>query len=708
MTSTHESRVAIVIGNSAYKHAGTLRNPVNDARAMSRTLSRLGFEVIHGMNLGHRDIGDALGQFEDRLRDRPDVALLYYAGHAFQVDGRNYLVPVDVEITQKSHLSRAILLSDILDEMALSASASLLFLDACRDNPFVDNIVRSMGQSARSVGVRGGLAPMEQAGSFIAYATAPDQVAFDGAGENSPFTSALLDLIDTPGLSVSDLMIDVRNKVISATRGKQQPWDQSSLRTRFYFVPTSSADKGPSDGSKPESARPAVVVGDARGTARAGRLAIVTVAGLLTAGALGFAVLKSQGNKPETDTAEVAAVTAPRAQPARSTNPSTIPEKISLERSPSESGSGAKGAGKPETDPSSSEEGVPLKQVPAETTPLQRSDTKAHGRPAQFGPNDPIQHMAVSPSGTRVALSAYVQGVDSIEVWNIETGSLERRLFKGKWSTRKLVWGANDDTLQVYAQTPRGNVLTQFHVASGEQKQILKLDTDARLLFGVDGNLEGGVYSSESYPSIVKNGLLKRSSRSSIWRPYRVDAFGFFAPRDGRKIPIEERAMEHAQRCVSSTTDIVYIARRHLVVWLGSTGCLLVWNLARAKPVRIIKDTDLGRPTVAAPSADGRLLAIGTEEGAVHIWDIEGWKEIRRIQASSGSINRVVFSPDGRYVVSTGGFDGAARVWDALTGKKDGEHLHLANNSLGPLGITPDGATLLTTGYHVKRWSMPD
>ena len=128
---TIERRIAMVIGNSAYRHAGVLKNPVNDARAMARVLGRLGFEVIQGANLGLEGIGDALGEFESRLHERPDVALLYYAGHGLQVDGRNYLVPIDVQISQKTHLStRAVLLSDILDEMAASASTTLLFLDA--------------------------------------------------------------------------------------------------------------------------------------------------------------------------------------------------------------------------------------------------------------------------------------------------------------------------------------------------------------------------------------------------------------------------------------------------------------------------------------------------------------------------------------------------------------------------------------------------
>jgi len=236
-----ERRVALVIGNSAYAHAEALRNPVNDAEAMAAVLSRLGFDVVKGIDVDLRGIGDLQAVFEDKLRGQPDVALLFYAGHGLQVAGRNYLVPVDAEITQRAHLaSRALLFNDLLDDMAAQAQASLIFLDACRDNPFTRNLTRALGDTARYAGVRGGLARVDVetvTGSFIAYATAPDTLAYDGTGENSPFTAALLEHIETPGLSVGDLMIDVRNKVLAETNERQEPWDQSSLRARFYFVP---------------------------------------------------------------------------------------------------------------------------------------------------------------------------------------------------------------------------------------------------------------------------------------------------------------------------------------------------------------------------------------------------------------------------------------------------------------------------------------
>jgi N-acetylmuramoyl-L-alanine amidase len=243
-----EHRVALVIGNAHYAHASALSNPVNDAEAMTTVLTRLGFEVFTGLDLNLRTIGDVQGEFENILLENPDVALLFYAGHGLQVDGKNYLIPIDAEITQKAHLaSRALLFDDLLDPMAAHASTSIIFLDACRDNPFARNLLRTLDLSiSRKPGdpmpttgpIRGGLARIEKvAGTFIAYATAPDTVAYDGKGPNSPFTGALLKHIEAPGISISDMMIDVRNSVLAETHGRQEPWDQSSLRTRFCFAP---------------------------------------------------------------------------------------------------------------------------------------------------------------------------------------------------------------------------------------------------------------------------------------------------------------------------------------------------------------------------------------------------------------------------------------------------------------------------------------
>ncbi|MGB9369162.1 MAG: caspase family protein [Xanthobacteraceae bacterium] len=230
--------MALVIGNSSYSFANQLTNPSRDATAMQAVLERIGFEVIVGLDVDLKRTADIQDDFEQKIRGA-EAALLFYAGHGLQVNGRNYLVPVDAQIETTTHLRyRAIAFENLLEPMADNAIASLVFLDACRDNPFARNIAVSKGEATRGV-VRSGLAKVDNVpGTFIAFSTAPDQVAFDGAGQqNSPFTSALVTNIENPGVSISDLMIDVRNYVLEATGGRQQPWDQSSLRAPFFFVP---------------------------------------------------------------------------------------------------------------------------------------------------------------------------------------------------------------------------------------------------------------------------------------------------------------------------------------------------------------------------------------------------------------------------------------------------------------------------------------
>jgi uncharacterized caspase-like protein len=242
-----ERRVALVIGNGAYAHTTTLRNPVNDAEAMGEALAQLGFEVIVGRDLGHAELKETLERFVARLA-RSDTALFYYAGHGLQVDGENWVIPVDAEIGNELDLDLgAVPLRAILNQMEQTAGVRLIFLDACRDNPMAVRLAQGMGTRSSAVGR--GLAPIDASvGTFIAYSTQPGAVAADGRGAHSPFTEALLELIATPGLEIRQLLTQVRRRVVDATRQRQVPWDHSSLIGDFYFVaPGGAIAAAPSD-----------------------------------------------------------------------------------------------------------------------------------------------------------------------------------------------------------------------------------------------------------------------------------------------------------------------------------------------------------------------------------------------------------------------------------------------------------------------------
>ncbi|MER9856897.1 MULTISPECIES: caspase domain-containing protein [unclassified Mesorhizobium] len=242
-----QRRVALVIGNGTYAEAGTLANPVNDALDIADKLRSIGFEVIEGNDLGKRELERSIGAFSDALQGA-GVGLFYYAGHGLQVDGRNYIVPVDARLDVPVKLQlEAVPIDEVLDIMEQQTKVSLVFLDACRNNPFA----RSLSRTAitRSAKALAGLAQFDSTrGSFIAFSTAPGAVAMDGSGRNSPFAAALLRHIAEPGQSINDMMIAVRRDVVSQTRETQRPWEQGSLLERFEFV---------SDGQPAEPQRPA-------------------------------------------------------------------------------------------------------------------------------------------------------------------------------------------------------------------------------------------------------------------------------------------------------------------------------------------------------------------------------------------------------------------------------------------------------------------
>jgi uncharacterized caspase-like protein len=223
-----EKRVALVIGNSSYQHVPRLANPANDAADMASKLESLGFDVVSGHDLDLAGVRQTIRDFIARL-DGADMALFYYAGHGLQVNGENYLAPVDAKLSSYIDLDfEAVPMNLIMSAMERSTKINLFFFDACRDNPLLENLSRSMGTRSGSVGR--GLAKLGTGiGSLIAFATQPGNVALDGNGRNSPFTAALLRHLGTPGEDITRDLVKVRRDVLAATEGRQVPWDNSSL-----------------------------------------------------------------------------------------------------------------------------------------------------------------------------------------------------------------------------------------------------------------------------------------------------------------------------------------------------------------------------------------------------------------------------------------------------------------------------------------------
>jgi len=247
-----ENRLALVIGESAYRTVTPLPNPANDARAMSSFLNEAGFEVTTADDLTREEMNQTVGDFASRIAAKgPDtVALVFYAGHGLQIDGENYLVPVDVDPKREADIPlQAVRLNDLLNTLnSVPTKMRILLLDACRDNPF-PAINQTAGHGLAMVDTKSG-AP----GTFLSYSTSPGAEAEDGNGADSPYTTALLLAAREPGVPIEEAFKRVRVAVNKATDGRQTPWDSSSLTDDFRFMPASgptSANAGP----KPAPAR---------------------------------------------------------------------------------------------------------------------------------------------------------------------------------------------------------------------------------------------------------------------------------------------------------------------------------------------------------------------------------------------------------------------------------------------------------------------
>ena len=231
-----ERRVAFVVGNGAYKNVQPLPNPSIDAKSMAGVLRNVGFEVVEGTNLTRDKMTEKLLEFGKKAQGA-DVALFFYAGHGIAIGGTNYLLPIDADIKTEMDvkLGAAINIDLTLDQTMGDAKVKLVFLDACRDNPFAAKI--KSNAATRSVNVQTGLAEMKSGeGTLIAFATGPGQTALDGKeGQNSPFTRALMANIATPGMEIQQAMTKVRAQVNEETNKGQLPWGHTNLIGTVYL-----------------------------------------------------------------------------------------------------------------------------------------------------------------------------------------------------------------------------------------------------------------------------------------------------------------------------------------------------------------------------------------------------------------------------------------------------------------------------------------
>jgi hypothetical protein len=224
-----ENRVALVLGNSAYKSA-PLRNPTNDAKDMAAKLKGMGFTVVERNNLTVKQIGSTLREFRSKLTPG-SVALVFYAGHGLQIKGENYFPTVDAEIAGEEDVpNQSLSMRQIMDVLGdAKTRLNLVFLDACRDNPYA----RSFRSASRGLSKE-----TPPSGTLISFATRPGSVASDGTGRNGLYTGALLASMDVQGLQIELALKRVVSAVKGASGGQQEPWTEGSIEGDFYFSPS--------------------------------------------------------------------------------------------------------------------------------------------------------------------------------------------------------------------------------------------------------------------------------------------------------------------------------------------------------------------------------------------------------------------------------------------------------------------------------------
>jgi uncharacterized caspase-like protein len=232
-----EKRVALVIGNGAYQKVGKLPNPTNDAKAISGMLQSAGFDAVElHENLGIREMREAINDFADVARDA-DTAVVYYSGHGMEVDGVTYLIPIDAVLKRDTDVPyEAFSLDNLVKVLEPARRLRLVMLDACRDNPFMTTMHRSI--ASRSISR--GLAAIEPVGAtLVVFAAKDGQTASDGAGEHSPFTGSLIKRMQEPGVEINKLFRLVTGDVLKATENQQRPFVYGSLpgEEDYFFKP---------------------------------------------------------------------------------------------------------------------------------------------------------------------------------------------------------------------------------------------------------------------------------------------------------------------------------------------------------------------------------------------------------------------------------------------------------------------------------------
>ncbi|MBS0270503.1 MAG: caspase family protein [Proteobacteria bacterium] len=661
-----EKRVALVIENSSYVHSNKLNNPLNDARLIADKLSQLGFTIQMKDDLSARQFADVISDFSSKL-DRDSVALFYYAGHGLQFRGENFLVGVDATLANESALKfETFSLNDIIDLLEGKAGTTIIFWDACRNNPLADELSRSLSQVAevRSVGpLRSAAAPIPPRASdtLIVFSAAPGRQALDGKGSNSPFAFALSTHLATPNVEVETMLKRVTADVLDATKLFQRPERLSHLIGEFYFKREGNENIAQDE----EIAR------------------------------LRAQLVKLENSSDEKKQYQITSAQDPAFKVALNNGSDVITRA---------------GSGEEPTQQLDAAATSPSPQFTADTAvaPVQQETPAKPSIPGS--PPPPKITVAVNPSAATIIRKLRISpdgrllalGDDEglVRIIQLDTFSVTRVLHAHKSRVSDLDFSPDSRTL---LSAGRDGFLIYWDVESGQEIRRLSVPNtipysarinsafpDRWVLMGDKvGHLIA--WDLKKNDKVIMNAKFHNGPVLSVdYQPKGEGAFISVGGDGELKVRLPEGQRITLKAHDGATFQASYSSSGRLAYTVGSDRKIKIWETAKFKEgqPRNVLEGHLRYVLAANMSPDEKRLVSGGADKSVNLWDVESGQLIGHLQGHTADVEAVAFSPNGKFVVSSSE-DQSVRIW-SVENRQELVTMYFDKAGAGYTGVTTD------------------